>query len=424
MSVQADRIDRLYRLLPAVHRMRDGEKGEPLRALLQVIAEQVNLVEDNIDQLYENWFIETCDDWVIPYLADLVGYRPVHEAGELGDVLSEQERARNRILAPRREVANTIRHRRRKGTLSLLELLAMDTSGWPARAVEFYRLLGQTQSIRHPHPERGRTADLSSVDALNWLNSPFDETAHSIDVRRTVSRYRQGNYNIPSVGVYVWRLGVYSITYAPAYCLEEVGAHVYMFSALGNDTPLFVSPRREETVAEPASALTLPVPISRRAFTAPVTGSDGQSVEASTDYYGLDAPDSHIARSLAIWANGWPGKSADNNQPIPATQIIPADLSDWNYVPPRDHVAVDPVLGRFMFPPKQLPKHGVWVSYHYGFSAKIGGGEYARPLSQVEQARIFRVTGQEELRAALLLWQKQPSEEGIGGTHPDQPKDA
>ena len=52
--------DRLYELLPVVHRRRDAEQGYPLKALLRVIAEQVDIVEDDIEQLYDNWFIETC----------------------------------------------------------------------------------------------------------------------------------------------------------------------------------------------------------------------------------------------------------------------------------------------------------------------------------------------------------------------------
>ena len=124
--------DRLYELLPGVHRLRDAQQGYPLRAVLRVINEQVNLVEDDIAQLYDNWFIETCQDWVVPYIGDLIGHRPVHEAGEAGDVASPQERARNRTLVPRREVANLLSSRRRKGTLALLELLARDVAGWPA----------------------------------------------------------------------------------------------------------------------------------------------------------------------------------------------------------------------------------------------------------------------------------------------------
>src|SRR5690348_3147606 len=119
-----EQLDRLYQLLPVIYRQRDAEQGWPLRALLRVIAEQVNLVEADISQLYENWFIETCQDWAVPYIGDLIGYTPVHDEGEPGASNTAQE---NKILIPRREVANTIRYRRRKGTLALLELLAHDT---------------------------------------------------------------------------------------------------------------------------------------------------------------------------------------------------------------------------------------------------------------------------------------------------------
>src|SRR5690242_1125484 len=132
--------DRLYKLLPVIYQIRDAERGYPLRALLNVIAEQVDLVEEDIRQLYENWFIETCQDWVVPYIGELIGYQPVHEAGEPGDVSTVQGLARNKILIPRRDVADTIFNRRRKGTLALLEELAADVTGWPARAVEYFKL--------------------------------------------------------------------------------------------------------------------------------------------------------------------------------------------------------------------------------------------------------------------------------------------
>ena len=45
--------DRLYELLPAIHRIRDAERGWPLQALLGVISEQVQLVEDDISQVDE-----------------------------------------------------------------------------------------------------------------------------------------------------------------------------------------------------------------------------------------------------------------------------------------------------------------------------------------------------------------------------------
>jgi len=65
--------DRLYELVPVIYRMRDAEQGYPLQAFLRVIAEQVITVEEDIAGLYENWFIETCQDWVVPYIGNLVG---------------------------------------------------------------------------------------------------------------------------------------------------------------------------------------------------------------------------------------------------------------------------------------------------------------------------------------------------------------
>ncbi|MDB5028235.1 MAG: hypothetical protein JWO66_1924, partial [Candidatus Eremiobacteraeota bacterium] len=133
--------DRLYDLVPVVYRMRDAGQGYPLRGLLRVISEQVDVVERDIAGLYENWFIETCDDWVVPYIGSLIGYTPAGGGA-----------------VPRRDVADTIRFRRRKGTLSLLEELAEAVGGWPARAVELYRRLAVTQNIDALRLDRGRTA--------------------------------------------------------------------------------------------------------------------------------------------------------------------------------------------------------------------------------------------------------------------------
>src|SRR5262249_32675684 len=216
-------------LLPAIHRIRDAERGSPLRALLQVIAEQVNVVEADIAQVYGNWYIETWVEVVVRNIGVLVGYRIAHEAGEPGDASTSA--ARNRILIPRRDVAGAIRNRRRKGALALLEELARDVAGWPARAVEFFKLLVWTQNVNHPHLDRGGTVDLRRGDALDRLNGAFDEIAHTVDVRRINSHRAQGRYNIPSVGLFVWRLKSYPVTQAPAHC-EDRKRHHYTFSIL------------------------------------------------------------------------------------------------------------------------------------------------------------------------------------------------
>jgi hypothetical protein len=58
------------------------------------------------------------------------------------------------------------------------------------------------------------------------------------------------------------------------------------------------------------------------------------------------------------------GKVVDLEE-IPSHQIVPTDLSGWQYLPSKGKVAVDPLLGRIAFPAKHGPKNGVWVSYHY-----------------------------------------------------------
>jgi hypothetical protein len=381
--------DRLYQFLPAVYRLRDVDQGLPLQALLRIITEQADVIDADISQLYENWFIETCQDWVVPYIADLIGHTPVHQAGEPSPGTSVEDRLRNKILTPRREVANTIRFRRRKGTLSVLVDLAEAVAGWPARPVEFYKLLSVTQSINHLRLHRGRTADLREGVALQFLNGPFDRMAHTAEVRRILSAHDSGWFNIPTVGLFVWRLKSYSVSFeegiavreTPAYCVEGVGTQCFTFSVLGNDAPLYNHPQRELVPTSIPGEINLPVPIRRRAFEKKNKYSGGMGV-ASPEYYGPD-------KSLLIWAPNWPVKDAP--QPIPIDAIVPADLSGWQYRANPGKLAVDPELGRIVFPLRQVPKEGVWVAYHYGFSADIGGGEYARPLEQPPGATVYTV---------------------------------
>jgi len=412
--------DRLFNLLPVVHREQDDIRGVPrpgtkelegpLRALLAIIGEQVDVVEGDIERLYRNWFIETCDDWVVPYLGELIGYRAVHDAGEPGDPRVAREAARNRILIPRREIASTIAYRRRKGTLALLEEVGNQVAGWPARAVEFYRLLAWMRHLDHVHLHRGQTLDIRRGSILDHVGGPFEQVAHTVDVRRVNSHRTTGLFNIPSIALFVWRLKAYSVSrtnadasewksaagWTLANCIEDEAPNYYTFSVLGNSTPLFNRPRPEESPTDIASVINVPAPIRRRAFDTP-------QHRASSDFYGARA-------SLAVWAPEWPTKSAP--QPIPADAVIPADLSQWHYDPPRNHIAVDPETGRISFPSTQLPRQGVMVHYHYGFTADIGGGEYARALSQPVGSRVYRVgegAPHKKIREALDAWQQDTS---------------
>ncbi|MFF4387235.1 hypothetical protein ACFY0G_10715 [Streptomyces sp. NPDC001552] len=351
----------LYELLPALYRRRDAEQGLPLMALLGVVEEQRAIVREAIGQSYADWFVETCQPWVLPYLGSLVGYETLPGYEEVLARRDEGAAQLARVVAPRRDVARTLANRRRKGTLSVLEDLARDVADWPARAVEFRQLLGFHQPVRlyATYPAdvgtrlgRGQLADLRRGGELDLVDGPFDVLAHTVDVRRLESVHRPGGrHGIDGVGLFVWRLGAYSVTRAPAFCLDRDRSH-YTFSVLGNDTPLVTLPVREPGPTHIADETNVPAYIRRRAFE-----------ERTAHYYGP-------GKSLCIWLAG--------GEPVPLSAIVAADLSQWNRAPRRGQVAVDPVLGRIAFPARSAPDTGVWVTYHHAFSAAMGGGEYPR----------------------------------------------
>jgi hypothetical protein len=329
--------DKLYKLLPSVHRIRDVDEGEPLRDLLALITRQVGILEEDLEQLYDNQFIETCAPWVLPYIGDLIGYRSLHPIGP--------DR-----LTPRAELANTIGYRQGKGTAFVLEQLARDVTGWNARAVEFFQLLGWTQFMNHIRPTTFYAPDLRQWEPLERLGTAFETTAHTIDVRH-VER-GEGKYNIPNVGIFLWRLNAYRLRSSPATRVDD---HRFLFHPLGVNTPLFNHSQTEKSITHLAEPLNVPEPITRRVLDASLV-----------DYYGAE---------LSILMEG-----VDIND-VSACNLSDADASGttWAHTPPNAAVAIDPVLGRISFHDAQAEPPR--VMFHYGFSAPMGGGEYERTLT-------------------------------------------
>jgi hypothetical protein len=329
-------VKRLYELLPAVYRRRDAEHGEPLRALLTVIAEQVRVLEDDLEQLYLDQFIETCAPWVVPYIGDLVGSSTLHGAAG--------------ALRRRAEVGNTLAYRRRKGTVTVLERLARDVTGHRARAVEGFSLLAWSQHMNHVRPRHHHAPDVRRWEPLEHIGSAFDGVPRSVDVRR--AEPGRAVHNIPSVGVYLWRLGAYPLSDAPAFRLD---GRRWLFDPLGDDRQLVTRPASGADPERRVGPLDAPLPISRRTLR-----------ERRQAYYGE-------GKSLAVHADG---------EAIGSERVIVCDLTartggDWP-PPPPGAVAIDPVLGRIAFPADQPPPANVRVTFHYGCGADLGGGEYER----------------------------------------------
>ena len=166
-------MERIYDLLPAVHRIRDEAQGQPLKQLIGVIARQVQVLEENLEQLYDNHFVETAAPWALPFLAELLGIRGLPGA--------------HMATTPRAEVGHTMAYRRRKGTVVMLELLARDIMGRPAAAVEYFERLAATQHLNHVRPQCRSFASLRSATQLEFVGTPFETQMRTVEVRRIES---------------------------------------------------------------------------------------------------------------------------------------------------------------------------------------------------------------------------------------------
>jgi hypothetical protein len=395
----------LFKLLPALYRIRDGQVANsqqlltveeaaelgslraltpplapdqqarleeltakaargPLESLLLVIGEQIAAISEDLEQLYDDQFIETCAQWAIPYIGDLIGYRSVKGIAPAID-------------NPRAEVAETISLRRRKGTILVIEQLARDATDWGAHAVEFFRLLGDTQYMNHIRPENRYAPDLRRWERGLYVDSGFDQASHRVDVRRIASG--RGRYNIQDVGVFLWTLGAYPVTGAPATAATTnvPTQRCYRFSSLGNDAPLFHrAVYQGRQITAPAGPANVPDRLRRRVLCEDL----GKGVGAA--YYGP-------GKSLLLMLDG---------KPVNPYQIEVANLSgadgSWVNLPPAGSpyaAVVDPELGRIALPPAAGAAPSLQVSYHYGSAADLGGGEYARSDSFLvdDPARVY-----------------------------------
>jgi len=359
--------EEVYRLLPSVYRVRDVEQDGILRELVDVLTSQVNVLAESLEQAYDDQFIETCAAWVAPYIGDLVGYRTLH--GVVPQVAS-----------PRADVANTIRYRRRKGTVGVLEQLARDVTGWPAHAVEFFQLLVTTQYMNHVRPLAAATADLRSAAQLElggaFQAGAFDRFAHTGEMRRISSR--SGRYNIPNVGLFLWRVQALRLSESPLVDADGAGLR-YRFDQLGTDKPLFAAPRTETDITHLAEPLDVPLPLLRRYTDASLAALYGAGLSLSLENVGIG--DVHVC-------------DLSDDPAVPGT---------WAHEPqPADtFVAVDPVLGRVAFPAAPAAGETRRATFHYGSALSIGGGGYDRSPSLERLDPVENVSGGDPLGPAL-----------------------
>lgn len=349
--------DRLFNLMPTLYRERDAQEGYPLRDLLRLVTEQADIVHSDIQLLWDNFFIETCERWAIPYIGDLVSNNLLNDARNLispdtarevfPDLIGPDLRPTNAIRT-RADVAKTIYYRRRKGTLPMLEELARDVTGWAAHAVEFFELLIWNQNLNHLRMHSTGCPDVRSPEAIDRLNTAFDFMSHTVDVRYPAQD--EGWHNIRNIGFFLWRLKAYQVDNVVAR--QGTQPWQFYFSPLGNPAPLFSRFRREGDEAGLASELHVPGPIRPAAF-----------FKDPDEFYGQTSTDSFFIVRDGV--------------PVPSGQIRCRDLAAWSQ-PSGNNVGIDVRNGRIAFGPAFVPATAVDVSYHYGFSGDVGGGPYQR----------------------------------------------
>jgi hypothetical protein len=362
--------ERLYQLLPALYRLRDVEQGEPLRTLLGVIENELERIEADTASLYDNWFIETCAEWVVPYIGELLGVRP----------LRPLDPANGAGVSARAWVANTIAYRRRKGTVVVLEQLARDSTGWPARAVEFFTRLATTEHLRHIRTAPTATPgirDAARAELAGFAQGAFDPFAHTLEVRRAATR--GGRHNIPNVGLFLWRLRSYAMgvgtpgdTGADFSSARHCGQWWSVHPA-GCDTPLFNQARTETTITHLAEEDNVPGLLRGLVLQG----------ELERLRHGIESPAprfmTEVDPVLRVWVR-------QVSEAVP-TEVRREDMY-WCAIPAAAEsqlplartMAFDPARGRLSFA-RWLDLAEVWVQASYGFSGDLGGGPYERAAS-------------------------------------------
>lgn len=187
-ALRARVADLLYDLLPSLYRIRDMAEGtdeplklnapegtEPLFKFLHVLAAPLAEARQNVEELHADLFIDKCADWVLPYLADMIGMKLVFPDA----------------VTNRRDVRGTMGWRRRKGTPGVLQEMASDLSGKMVVTQEGWKRILMTQDLNLLRLAR-TVPDLRPAVVAEQGAGPLDALFHAVDPRRpteTEGRY-------------------------------------------------------------------------------------------------------------------------------------------------------------------------------------------------------------------------------------------
>ena len=267
----------------------------------------------------------------------------------------------------RAQVADTLRFRRRKGTAAMLEDLARVSTGFSARAVEFFETLSTTQHVNHVRLQAPGTAGVRDANAMELVRGPFDTTPHTVDVRTMDDVY--GWHNLPNIGLFVWPVPSYPLDRATAVAVAQPPDGRWLVDPLGADRAMAGPMVVETSIDHRAEEANVPGPLRRRPLHDEL---DERRAAPSAQRQGaqwFDADDP----AVVVWIQDTPATELTS---VPLDLLFVGDLSDWS-LPTGQEVRLDPVLGRIAVSPTRAVNR-VAVSWHYAFSGDVGAGPYPR----------------------------------------------
>lgn len=246
-------LEQLLRWLPGVYRSRDAQGH--LRAYLSLFADELWRLRQLLARQYDDLFIDTAQDWVLPYLADLVGTDLLYPSSAAMPNLQTARRNRD-------DIKNTLRWRRQKGTLSGLQDLAQHVSGWGVHAVEMFERSAWLQNLNHIKPGAAFALDLRQGEALARVHTPFSSARRLVDLRPVeVNLPRdQGRGGARALGIFHWPIAAHPLRGITPFAL---GGGRFYFDALGRDCALYAAcedeAQRAAVLGTAAEAETTPI---------------------------------------------------------------------------------------------------------------------------------------------------------------------
>ncbi|MEN0068594.1 MAG: hypothetical protein AAGA48_41135, partial [Myxococcota bacterium] len=250
--------DRLYRLLPVVHRLRDAQRedggtDDALRALIGILGDELDRVRQELESQYDDAFVETARADALDRLGHDLGLR----------ILQRPQTGQGTSFHARGWVGNAVGWRRRKGTTGSLGDIAGQVTSYDAWVLEHADQLVTTGSTRH------ELLGMGTYDVRGAPQSPIGPIPTVPDVRNPDGLTPRAN--LPNVSIVLWRTSRWLLQRSEAVSMNVPGVAAFHIDPRGKDVPLYATPPDDDS----GSFLRrLPLPLPRRDVAALMDAGD------------------------------------------------------------------------------------------------------------------------------------------------------